>query len=55
MTRIIDAISPYCTYILEPSWMLLRRLKLIYADASAPKLDMRTRKAADVPLLAWLT
>ena len=53
--RIILAITPYWTYILEESLMFDNNEKLISAEARAPKLDMRTKKAADVPRLLWQT
>lgn len=55
--KIKTEITPYCKYILISGSMfrLLRMVKLINADDTAPKEDIKTKIAAQVPLLAGLT
>lgn len=47
--------TPYCMWILADPSMFLRIVKFMKAEDTAPIDDMKTRIAAQVPLLSWLT
>lgn len=53
MINIRTAAVLYWTYIFELTSSLDKIVKLRNADERAPKDDIRTRKAAHVPLLSW--
>ncbi len=48
-------ITAYCTYIFSLASILSKIVKLMKAEERAPIEDMKTRIAAHVPLLLWLT
>lgn len=47
--------TPYCIWILAVPSIFLRIVKLMKAEVTAPTEDIKTRMAAHVPRLSWLT